>query len=63
MINWIIETWFLIRQYRKQKKLLSNLENAQKHALLALAYWKRCEEQTDLHFEIEKTGVYVRLGR
>ncbi len=54
---------FLWRQYKKQKKFASDLNNAQKHALLALAYWKDCEEHCDLHFQMENSTIYVRLGK
>lgn len=63
MIKWIRGWIFLIRQYRKQKKISSDLYHAQKHALLALAYWKRCGEAIDLHFQIEEPSIYVRLGK
>jgi hypothetical protein len=40
-----------------------NLYKAKKHALLALKYWKDCNEEADLHFKIEKSSIYVRLGK
>lgn len=63
MIEWIKGYIFLLRQYRKQKKIESDLYKAQKHALLALAYWKDCGEQMNLHFQIENSSIYVRLGK
>lgn len=49
--------------YRKHKKIESNIYNANKHALMALAYWKDCMEECDLHFQIEDSSLYVRLGK
>ena len=47
----------------KENKKTSNLYKAQKHALLALAYWKACEEEADLHFQIKNSNIYVKLGK
>ncbi len=55
--------FFLFSKYRKQKKIQSDLYNAKKHALIALAYWKDCDEQSDLHFQIENSSKHVRLGK
>ncbi len=63
MIKWIKDCCFLFKMYRKQKKFESNIYNAKKHALLALAYWKNCMEDSDLHFQIEDSSIYVRLGK
>ncbi len=57
---------FLFRHYKNQKKIESDLYNAKKHALLALAYWKDCQhltEDCDLHFQMENSSIYVRLGK
>lgn len=63
MLAWVRGFLFLVKQYRKQKKSESDLYKAKKHALLALAYWKGCCEECDLHFQIENSSVYVRLGK
>jgi len=63
MIERLKGYFFLLLQYKKQKRLESNLYKAQKHAILALAYWKDCNEKSDLHFQIEKSSIYVRLGK
>lgn len=63
MLTWFKECFFLLRQYIKQKSIESDLKKAQKHALLALAYWKDCKEEADLHFQIENSSTYVRLGK
>lgn len=63
MIDWIKGYLFLIKQYKNAKRLESNLFKAKKHAILALAYWKECEEQTGLHFQIEDSEIFVRLGK
>lgn len=63
MLKWFKDYCFLFRQYRKQKQMESDLYNAKKHAILALAYWKDCVEESDLHFQIENSEKYVRLGK
>jgi hypothetical protein len=63
MIKFIKEYLFLWKQYRKQKRICSAIDNAQKHALLSLAYWKDCEKECGLLFQIEKSNIYVRLGK
>ena len=63
VISWLKGGLFLIKQYKKQKKLQSDLYKAQKHAILALAYWKDCEESLDLQFQISESSIYVRLGK
>ncbi len=62
-MKWIKEWFFLIRNYRKQKKIESDLYNAKKHALIALAYWKHCTGECDLQFQIEKSRKFVTLGK
>lgn len=63
MIEWIKGYVFLIKQYQKKKKIESNLYKAKKHALLALAYWKDCNEEFDLQFQVEGSDIFVRLGK
>lgn len=60
--------WFasLIQRYKntvKDNEDTKNLYNAKKHALLALAHWKKCNEKSDLHIQIQNTNTYVRLGK
>lgn len=63
MIEWIKSLYKRYRKTIKQNKSNSNLYNAKKHAIIALAYWKHCEGESDLHFQIEKSNIYVRLGK
>ncbi len=62
-MEWIRGFFLLFKQYRKQKKIDSDLNKAKKHAILALAYWKDCSEESDLHFQIQHSNTYVRLGK
>ena len=62
MIAMIKEWLFLYRQYRKAKKIISDLEKAEFHAILALAYWNDCNEEEDLKFYAKESRKYVRLG-
>ncbi len=41
----------------------NNLMNAKKHAIIALAYWDDCTEDSDIHICIESSSTYVRLGK
>lgn len=52
-----------IKGYFQRHKKINNLEKAQRHALIALAYWKKCDEDSDLHFQIINSVFYVRLGK
>lgn len=63
MIKWLKNYFLVLRQYRKQKKVKSNLYNAKKHALLALYYWKDCTEEADFLFQVKDASLYVRLGK
>lgn len=62
-MNWIKGSFFLLKQKMKKRKLESNLYNAKKHAILALAYWKDTREESDLHFQLKNSSIYVRLGK
>lgn len=42
---------------------MTNEENATYHALLALGFWRRCKDQKTQRYQIEKTKVYVELGK
>ena len=63
IIDWLNKKF---RQYKKHEQQVidnKNLYKAKKHALLALAYWKDCDEKSDLHFQIDGTHTYIRLGK
>ena len=63
MLKWIKSKFTQYKDTVKQNTETINLYKAKKHALLALAYWKDCEEKSDVHFQIENTSIYVRLGK
>lgn len=52
-----------IKKFLNKNKKNNNLIEAIRHAIIALAYWKDCEEESDLHFQIENSTTYVRLGK
>lgn len=63
IIDWLKKKY---KQYKKTEELnrrTSNLYNAKKHALLALSYWKDCDEESDIQIQIENTSTYVKLGK
>jgi len=45
------------------KKNENDLLKAKRYAILALAYWKNCKEESDIQIQIEGTSTYVRLGK
>lgn len=57
--------WISVKDKEKKPKNCENenLYKAKRHALLALAYWKDCKEECDLHFQIENSSKYIRLGK
>lgn len=57
MIECIKGYLFLIKQYRKQKKLASYLHKVKKHALLTRAYYEAFLEECGLDFQIEDTNI------
>lgn len=63
MIKWIKDVFFRYKQTEKSNVDTKNLYKAKKNALLALDYWKNCMEESDLHFQIEDSSIFVRLGK
>ncbi len=66
--KYMILEWFKskINQYKtteKENRMSENSYKARKHALLALSYWKECNEEIDIHIQIEGSSIYVRLGK
>jgi len=55
--------FFLISQYRKQKKKAKYLKKATEHALISLSYWEKCDLDEICHFQIKGTSFYVSLRR
>lgn len=41
----------------------NNFKNAKRYAILALAYWEKCDHSEDIQINIEGTSIYVRLGK
>jgi hypothetical protein len=43
-----------------------NLDKAQRHAILALAYWKDCKDEMERGnhvYKLEDTDIFIMLGR
>ena len=63
ILTWIKKKYHYYKKKEQENRNTRNLYKAKKHALLALAYWKDCDEECDFHLQIENTTTYIRLGK
>ena len=63
MFEWLKINYY---KYKKKAQIYHNSKmfyKSKKHALIALSYWQKCKEESDILIHIFGTSVYVKLGK